>query len=605
MSTSNTPDPKHIACEYGLVDPAGSVIKKMKKFYLIYVSFLLYSFCFSVLSAESGLDEDEEFVIEDWNFNSEAEEDQVWSEDDSLIEMQDKSGFIHSDEITSIGASNLINKHQSVGITGGLEIINSEYFLRIWPELNLYLWNFSLSLGAPIRFSLYNGNNLNGKVTSFFDGFKGGSKFFRPREVDWDRPEDFLRLLRYVTYGKPGDDVFVDLSRTNPITIGHGQLVRRFAPNINVDQDNIFGTVKLDFDTFGLQAFVGPFLVPNQFGASVFFKPFFSSKNSGLFNSMQFSLNYSGDIKTPASLKWDDDQIAINSIRNFAVNEGSVHGLGASVSAELYQAKFLQIDLYGDYSYLLFSKVEDQDLKINSDSFFGGGYALGVLGRLGLGVMEYDRGGRPAKARHNLRTRIEARAFGAQFLSSYFDTLYTMQKYQFGFGNEADQSLRPTKIGYLALQKNGPWRIGYYLEASYALQGWFGVTILYEDAINWSTFKVDPASRNFSFHVESTEMGFLQFLATYQFRNFAKFSQIFGFNRANELLFFAGRMKILPFMYVNAWAQCSFRAWARVSNNDIPKALPEELGGKKYIFSNIGLQNVWSFGFDVEVVLQF
>ena len=219
--------------------------------------------------------------------------------------------------------------------------------------------------------------------------------------------------------------------------------------------------------------------------------------------------------------------------------------------------------------------------------------------------MEYDSDGEAIIARHNLRTRIEARVFSSQYLPNYFNALYNVQRYQFGFGTEIDQKLRPTKIGYLALQKNQLLRLGYCLEISYGLQGWFGTTLLYEDAFNWLTFKVNPVSRNFSFHIESIEIGFLQFLTTYQIMNFSKFSQIFNFNRINELLFFTGRMKILPFMYISAWVQHNFRTGSRVNGDEYPRTLPGEFSGERYVFSNIGLHNVWSFGFDVEVALQF
>ena len=353
----------------------------MKKIYQILACVIIGGFSVQVIAQEPKIIKDEEFIIEGWDFSSEIEEDQGLNEDGNLLEMEDLASFLSANEITSIGASGLINRNASIGIAAGSEVINSEYFLRIKPELNLHLSKISLSLGAPIRFSLYDANNLSGAITSFFDGFMGGSKFFRPREVDWDKPSDFLRLLRYITYGKFGDNIFMDLSRINPITIDHGQLVRRFAPNISVDQDNLFSTLKLNFEFFGLQAFMGPFLMPNQFGISVFARPFSHNAVFKFLKSMQFTMNYAGDIKAPVFLKRDGDLLALNSSRRFSFNDGYVHGLGVSLSIELFQSEICRMDFYNDYSHLMFSAINDKALNINSDSFSGGGCSLGLLGR--------------------------------------------------------------------------------------------------------------------------------------------------------------------------------------------------------------------------------
>jgi len=304
-------------------------------------------------------------------------------------------------------------------------------------------------------------------------------------------------------------------------------------------------------------------------------------------------------------LKRDGDLIALNSYKKFASNNASVHGLGILLSAKILQFEFFQINFYSDYSHLLFPHIEDVALNINSNSFSGGSFSFGFLTNLGLGEANYNSDGKAINVLHNLKAKFETRLFGGQYFPSYFNTLYSVQKYQFGFGTELDRKLRPTKIGYLALQKNQFSKIGYYLEASYFLHGWFGINIVYEDAIDLLLYKIDTIYRNFSFHIESSEISFFQFLATYQIMGFPQMSKIFKFNRGNELFFFIGKFKLSPFIYINTWMQRSFRSSARVNGDEYPRALPSDFNNEKYIFSNIGLDNAWSLGFNLEVALQF
>lgn len=52
--------------------------------------------------------------------------------------------------------------------------------------------------------------------------------------------EDFLRPLRYISWGRKEDKLYVDVNRVHSVTLGHGQLVRRYTPNIDIDEDNLF-----------------------------------------------------------------------------------------------------------------------------------------------------------------------------------------------------------------------------------------------------------------------------------------------------------------------------------------------------------------------------
>lgn len=522
-------------------------------------------------------------------------------------------GFVGGGELTKIGASGILNKHTSLALGLGAEAIDSVYYLRFRPEFNFHFWKFGVSIGAPIRFPFYDANRSGEGITSFFDGFSGLDEFWRPRKYDWDEPEDFLRLIRYLTFGEPNESVYVDFSRINPITLGHGQLVRNFAPNINVDEDNLFANAKVDFGVFGAQAFLGPFLVPHQFGLSVLTRPLSGILGEGFLGSLEFSANYAADFEAPISLLKEKSGVdgpvlvALNSRREFVFNEGVVQGLGVTVGTRLWEAEFLLLDLYADYSHLFLPEVKDELLKLSSPAFSGGGATIGFLSRLSLGAKEWSGEGKPTKAWHTLQGRLEGRFYGSQYWPSYFDTLYNAQKFLVDFGVEEENSAKlPTKMEYLAQSKGEPSRLGYLLQFGYSLAEWFSLAIMYEDAVDTDSLDFVPAGRSFTFHVESSDVGWIQFLATYQFRNFEKIEDIFDFKHPNELIFFAGRIKVLPFLYLNGWVQRTFRAgFGRGDDLTLRRLAGAGADSPEYRFSSVGLKSALSFGFDVEIGIQF
>jgi hypothetical protein len=531
-------------------------------------------------------------------------------------------------ELTSMGDVVLVNQRTSFGVGLGLNAIDGITFGVLRPDINLQFGKFRLGLGAPLRFELFNLQTLDllggdplGSVTGNFGRF---------RTEDWDQVEDFVRPLRYISWGQKEDRLYIDVNRVHAITIGHGQLVRRYAPNVDIDEDNIFAQVDGYNEWGGVELMAGPFPIPRLVGGLAFIKPLgivnsFSpvarddSWLREVASSWSIGFSYVTDLNSPTGLEAragnDGQQRFIVDAANQLVWRNKVNpvgdvvqGVGADSEVKLFKSSAVDIKVYGDWSQLFFPG--DSSSAAAFAPFTGGGATVGGLVRVSLGetpvrsIEQEDeetkagRKPREKKAAHGLRLRLEGRTFAPTYLPSYWNTLYEVDRFQFGLA--ADRRTLPTKIAFLASQQEEPWRAGYYGELSYAWVDVVGATIAFEDAHPLGATTTPVRGRNLALHVESKGLGWLQLFGTYHFRNFefGELDRLFSFTTDNEILFVGGRLQVLPILFLNLGVQRAFRVGFGNADDDTPDSRGQRL-------TSVGLQNAWTVGGDVELGWQF
>jgi len=545
-------------------------------------------------------------------------------------------------ELTSFGDVQLVNARNSVGVGLGVNVIDNIFYAVVRPDVNLRFGPFKLGLGAPLRFEVLNlqsidllGGDPIGDATANTGRF---------RFEDWDQVEDFVRPLRYVSWGKKEDNLYVDLHRVHSLSIGNGQLVRRYAPNLDIDQDKVFAQVDGYGSLGGVELMAGPFPVPRLAGGLVFIKPFGvvdavsaltapkpaegatptataagDDYVSGLLRSMSLGFSYVTDLNSPTGLDKrlnpvdQRPQLIVDQAGQFFWSNRAnpvgdvVQGMGVDLEAKVLKVGIVDVKVYGDYSHLFFPGDSSADQAFAA--FNGGGATVGGLLRMSFGetpvrdIEEEDeatkRGLKPRekKAAHALRARLEGRTFSPTYLPSYWNTMYEVDRFQFGFAD--DRITLPTKIRYLADQASDPWRVGYYAELSYLWVDVLGVTAMLEDA--YALGDSDPVrGKNFAVHAESKGLGWLQFFGTYHFRNFefAELNRAFSLTSDNEVVFFGARMQLLPILFINLGGQRAFRT--AFSADDV--LTPNDKGER---FTSLGLKNAWLYGMDIELGWQF
>jgi hypothetical protein len=555
----------------------------------------------------------------------ERDEDKKEEEDD-----EPKKPFLKG-ELTRFGDVQLLNRRTSFGVGIGYAFLSDVHYAVLRPDINLHIGPFSLGLGAPLRFEIFDqqafASTLAPDPASIPLAFEAGSaNLGRFRLEDWDQVEDFLRPLRYLSWGKKEDRLYVDINRIHALTVGHGQLMRRYSPTVDIDEDNLFATVDGYLDFGGFELVAGPFPVPRVFGGLLFVKPLGLFLDDYISRSLSVGFTYLTDLNAPTQILSEVNaagrtQLPVDNAGNL-LYEGSgsivgnpVHGFGVDGEIKLVKWEFIDLKTYVDWSQLVLPGVPEDNIEPFTDLGFTGGALL----RMSFGSQpvkpldeeeeEAKQGDKPRemKAIHALRLRLEGRTFGPRYLPSFFNTLYESDKLQFGFGNlpQNQRAQLPTKIAWLASQDGQPWRAGFYLEASYQWVDWLGFTAMYEDAIDFGGNAV-PAARNLALHAETGQaLGFLQLFATYHYRNFEDFTKMFQFGTDNEIFYFGGRMALLPILYLNLGVQRAFRTG--FTEDDLPDQKRELAGGsaEEYRFTGIGMRNDWALNFDVEIGWQF
>ncbi len=460
------------------------------------------------------------------------------------VAAQSYPGFVKGELSQFLGADRVVTRNNRVGISLGLDRIGDTFYGLVEPQLDLrFLDNrLALGLGVPLRLELV---TLGG--SSFIQLGNAG----RIRREDYDQPGEYARILKYLTFGTKEDSVYVNVGQRYASSIGHGTLVRRYAPNIDVNRARVSAQVDAYNDYAGVELLTNDVVDWNLLAGLAFVKPLSFMSSDPLARSVSVGLSVASDRTAPLTLTTDP----VTGVRQV---DGSGHldasrraatlvGLDAEV--KVLKTKHADIKPYVDYSLLA-----------GGD----GGLTVGVLGRFNVGE----------KTVHAFRLVAEGRALGARYLPSYFDTFYEVERYM------ARQVLPSRWAASNEYQTKQEWvlsgvlgnRLGYYVEASYGVRRNVGVTVALEGT------NTSP-QKNLVAHLEVPALDWLQFFGSYYKRGFSNFSEVTQVD--SKSIFFAGaRLRALPVLFINARAFKSFQSNSELQryDNTYGFALDLELG---------------------------
>ena len=520
-----------------------------------------------------------------------------------------KKALFRKGELTDYGTTQILPRQDFAGIGFGLSDMDGYRYLSITPDFNLIRGNASLGAGFPLRLKMD-------------DLVSGEAANYSVREQDWDEVSDFLRPLRYFTWGRKEDNFYVDINRVHAVTIGHGQLLRNYMPNLDIDEDRLFLSADAYGDFGGVEILVGALPVPNQLGFLGFIKPLSFISDDPQLRSLSLGLSYVSDFNAPPLLETVQQQTfnhdteegiryAVNSQGNFLWDSVAVHGVGVDGEFKVYKKGPLDIKVYADYSHLFFPSYD----RLNIEAFDGGGFTAGALFRLSYGARlsklphalfsnTVDENLRPhIMANHAFRFRAETRTFGAHYLPTYFNAVYSIQKLQMGNSASNASAALPTKIAALANPEDTSQRVGGYLELSYRWLDNVGVTAIYEDALSTGTMEPVAGGRQVVLHIESQTAYWAQVFATYHYFTFDEIGKIFQFETDNELFFAGMRIQVLPFLFINARTQRTFGI--QFTDEDLLHRRSLVPDGAELGYTSLGLNNAWTHTVEAQLGWQF
>ena len=420
-------------------------------------------------------------------------------------------------ELASVGAIGMVPWENRFGVVLGLERLGNVFYLDLKPEVNytdiLLGRRFSSSFGIPIRLQM---------LDSQAEDRWGNVGYIRV--ADWNNWRQYAQVIRSITWGSKERHFFLNVTQFDAFSIGHGTILKRYSPNLDMNQRRVSFEVDAFSDWAGGEVFLDDITGPNVVGALVFLKPLsFIDNENWMMRSFSIGGTFLADVNAPLRNRLDYADVNNDGRRWTQLEVDSVSGqpsfvkttvLAWGVDAELKVVDQDGIDYktYVDYSFLE-SGVPTDDTQSQAPSYqniptrkvMSSGFTWGNLLRVNLGTAPI----------HALRVRAEYRHYMPNYLPSYFDVGYQIDRVAFGEGNSRQPGAlaNMTKVQQvLGRDSGGPWVDGGYLELSYRVGDYFAMAVGVE--MNSRT----PDNSLFV-HVEVPQYKGWQFLATYHRRH--------------------------------------------------------------------------------------
>ncbi len=439
--------------------------------------------------------------------------------------------FVKGELSVYLGSDRLVVKNTRIGVSLGVDQFGSAYYGLVEPLLDLRFLDGKLGIGliAPLRLVIF--DFATDPATGNRIGFSHAGQL---RKEDWDSVHDFGRVLNYVTFGRKEDNVFVSAGQRYSSSIGHGSITRRYAPNLDIDYPRASAQVDMYNDYAGFEFMTNDLLEWNQLSAIAFIKPLSFFKPQALV-LRTLSLGVSGGIDFSAPWELTTDALGTRQLdRNgrFLASSRAAKLIGVDVEFKVVKTAHVDLKPYVDYSMLL-----------GGD----GGLTVGLLGRFNVGTSTV----------HAFRVVVEGRYLGSHYQPAYFDTFYEIDRFAYlskDFRGPTDLSAQYVPKERYLLETGLGTRGGYYAEASWGVPGAVGLTFAVEGVTN-------SKATNFVAHLEVPVLSFVQIFGSYYLRGVESFSELGGGGLfGDKAVAFAGaRLKLLPFLFINARGYKTFR----------------------------------------------
>lgn len=442
--------------------------------------------------------------------------------------------FIKGELSTYLGADRLVVKNTRIGVSAGLDRFGDVYYLLVEPLVDLRFLDAKLGvgLGVPLRIEM---------VSLETDPATGDPKLTqnigRIRKEDWDSFHDFGRVLKYVTFGKKEDPLYVSVGQRYASSIGHGAITRRYSPNIDIDYPRVSAEVDAYNGLGGFELMVNDVLAWNQLSGIAFLKPFsFFNPRSEALKSFSIGLSGGLDWAAPYNLVVQNGLRQLDDQGRLVTENKPVGIVGVDAEVKVVKTEHVDLKPYVDFSMLV-----------------GGDFGVtgGLLGRFNVGQETVNA----------FRVVVEARYLGSRYAPSYFDTFYEVDRFIYKELPRVDPSVANFVPKQRYLLENGlGQRFGYYVEGSWGIPGAVGLTLALQGVSN------SPAT-DFVAHLEVPVLSFFQIFGSYYLRGVESWSEL-GYQADRKLLglfadkavaFAGARLKILPFLFVNGRMYKTFR----------------------------------------------
>ena len=276
------------------------------------------------------------------------------------------------------GPMNYMGQNRGVLMGGlGVAVIDNQTFVSINFRPEFALGKFGVGLNLSF---LYDTNN--GHI----------------RSQDWDSGYDYLRLVRYLRYGRKYDPIYARIGTLDAERLGHGFIVNYYTNEASYDNRKIGMTFDLDMGQFGFESLVSNIGRAELIGLRGYYRPLLGVIDVPIIKNFAIGATVATDLDPDVYRKTEDATSII----------------GFDLELPVVKTSFFRTLLYYDWA-----QIKGYSSLLNRSKTFGTGQAVGVMVNIGnLGnFMDFY-------------AKLERRWLGEEFMGSFFDPFYEIQRYQ-------------------------------------------------------------------------------------------------------------------------------------------------------------------------------
>ncbi len=336
------------------------------------------------------------------------------------------------------------------------------------------------------------------------------------RSEDWDEPSDWLRVLRFVEYGRPREAVYGRAGQLDGVLVGHGTIVNGYFNTIDVDHAQFGLNAALNDRMGGVELLLDNFADPEVMAARLYARPGVFFAPGTLAERWAVGATLALDIDAPERFARVDVSVdpnlplAVTPERNLIPERTDVTGV-FGIDNELLLVQEEVID---------FTPFFDMNFNLDGSP----GLHLGAFTAL-----------RPLDELH-LNLRTELRWLGEHYLPDYFGPLYEIERNTyFGYGGTGS----PKRVVLDQLDQGQ--RLGAYGEVSAQIYRFLQLFGAYEDYQG-------PRNANIQLGLRLTDLGPVRVGATFRRYGFNGLSD--ALELPNALLILEAQARVLPWLYV-------------------------------------------------------
>jgi len=297
----------------------------------------------------------------------------------------------------------------------GATFIDGEafYLISITPEVSF--GNLGVGLDLNLRF------NTSGKI----------------RAGDYEKFEDYLRIIRYVRWAQKGDPFYIRVGQLDYSLLGHGSIIYNYRNSASYDLRKTGIELDLNFEKYGFESMYSDLSGRGLMGIRGYAKPlkFTSLAKIPVINNFEVGATYTRDLNQKAN--W------INTPQGSRDSSSS----GLSVYGFDFGLPLISYPIFKTGLYFDFAQIAN----------YGNGTTIGInMNFSGLGLL-------------NIRGKYELRFNGDKYLPAYFNALYERDRF-----DPARQVSKSDTLKYVLASK------GYYGELILSVLGTFNIVAGYQ-----------------------------------------------------------------------------------------------------------------------------